>query len=436
MKTHKFKIGITLCLIGIFISCSLISTAGTNFFLKQKKELENKDTSFIAIKGKIVDKETNSPLIFANVYLTGTNIATVSNSDGNFILKIPSEKKNSKIEFSFIGYKNKSIAIDRLNKKQNLVRLEVSSFTLSKIPIRPEYPLHPEVLLKRAVAKISENYSVKPNLLTGFYRETIKKNRHYVAVSEGVIEIYKTPYNRLSSSSIKLLRGRKSKDVKRMDTINFKIQGGPYSTLTIDLVKNPEILFPQNFTNNFNYRFLNIVKVNERDNYVIAFEQIPFDDRIVYSGKIYLDIETLAFSAIEFNLNPVYANRATSLMVKRKPLFMRVSLQSANYYVNYKENNGKWYLNYARGEVVFNCKWKKKLFRSKYTTMSELAVTNRSDNSASKFSREETLSSKSVFVEKVSYFKPDSYWGDYNYIKPNESIESAVRKLNRKFKKN
>ena len=109
--------------------------------------------------------------------------------------------------------------------------------------------------------------------------------------------------------------------------------------------------------------------------------------------------------------------------------------KSANYYVNYKENNGKWYLNYARGEVVFKCKWKKKLFRSKYTTMSELAVTNRAED-AVKFNRKEVLPSRSVFVEKVSYFKPDSYWGEYNYIKPNESIESAVRKLNRKFKKN
>jgi hypothetical protein len=169
---------------------------------------------------------------------------------------------------------------------------------------------------------------------------------------------------------------------------------------------------------------------------VIAFDQIPVDNSTVYSGKIYLDVETLAFSAIEFNLNPVYANRATSLMVKRKPLFMKVSLESANYYVNYKENNGKWYLNYARGEVVFKCKWKKKLFNSKYTTMSEIAITNRAENSASKFNKKEVLPSRSVFIENVSYFKPDSYWGEYNYIKPDESIESAVRKLNRKFKKN
>ena len=328
MKTHKFKIGITLCLIGIFISCSLISTAGINSFLKQKKEISSKDTSFISIKGKIVDNETNEPLIFANVYLMGTNIATVSNSDGNFVLKVPLEKKDSKIEFSYIGYKNKSLAISKFSQKRNLIRLEVSPITLSKIPIRPEYPLQPEDLLKKAVAKISKNYSVNPNLLTGFYRETVKKNRHYVAVSEGVVEIYKSPYNRLSSNFIKLIRGRKSKDVKRMDTVNFKIQGGPYSTLSIDVVNNPEILFPHDFSKIFNYKFLNIVKVNERVNYVIAFDQIPIDNGPVYSGKIYLDVETLAFSAIEFNINPVYINRATSLMVKRKPFSMRVSLQT------------------------------------------------------------------------------------------------------------
>ncbi len=436
MKTNIFKTGITLCLIGIFISCSLISTAGTNSFLKQKKEIQNQDTSYIVIKGKVVDNKSNKPLVFANIYLLGTNIATVSNSDGDFIIKIPREKKNSKIVFSFIGYKDKAILINSFRDKKNKVRLESTSIQLSKIQIRPEYPLYPGKLIKKALSKISTNYSETPNLLTGFYRETVKKNRHYVAVSEGVLKIYEPPYNRLSNDLIKLIKGRKSRDVKRMDTINFKVQGGPYSTLLIDVVKNTDVLFPPNFLDYFDFKFVNITEINERINYVIAFDQILIDTGPVYTGKIYLDVETLAFSAIEFSLNPEYADRVASRMVKRKPLFMKITLGSANYYVNYKENNGKWYLNYVRGEVVFKCKWKKKLFRSKYTTMSELAVTDRTEQNAIKFNRKEIISPRDVFVEKVSYFKPDKFWGYYNYIKPDESIETAVKKLNRKFKKN
>ena len=44
---------------------------------------------YYPVQGKIVDIRTGNPIIFANVYLNGTNIGTVSNSDGEFIIKIP-----------------------------------------------------------------------------------------------------------------------------------------------------------------------------------------------------------------------------------------------------------------------------------------------------------------------------------------------------------
>ena len=46
-------------------------------------------TSYHPIQGKIVDVRTGNPIIFANIYLAGTNIGTVSNSEGDFIVKIP-----------------------------------------------------------------------------------------------------------------------------------------------------------------------------------------------------------------------------------------------------------------------------------------------------------------------------------------------------------
>jgi hypothetical protein len=39
-----------------------------------------------------------------------------------------------------------------------------------------------------------------------------------------------------------------------------------------------------------------------------------------------------------------------------------------------------------------------------------------------------------VFADKVDFYKDENFWGEYNYIKPDESIESVIKKLNRKLK--
>ncbi len=41
----------------------------------------------IQYRGKVVDSESGDPLVFATLTLEGTNIATVSNSEGSFLVK-------------------------------------------------------------------------------------------------------------------------------------------------------------------------------------------------------------------------------------------------------------------------------------------------------------------------------------------------------------
>ncbi|MDA3781094.1 MAG: carboxypeptidase-like regulatory domain-containing protein [Bacteroidales bacterium] len=430
MKTKIKSIVINLCLVSIFIASRLFSTARTNYPFNNYKEGKSNDSLYVEIKGKIIDDETYETLIFANIYLVNTNIATVSNSDGEFIIKIPRKNKNSKIEFSYIGYKNKSLPISKLKESKNVIRLKKSSIPLAEVKIRP---LEPKELVKEAFRRIPNNYSTEANMLTGFYRESVKKNWSYVAVSEGIIDIYKTSYTNNSRDLIKLYKARKSSDVSRMDTINFKLQGGPNTTMLLDIVKNPYILFYNGSFEYFTFNLASITKIDNNINYVIEFEQIPFGTQAVYKGKIYLDTESLAISAIEFNLNTNFAHNAASILVRKKPLFMKVTPLSANYYVNYRETKGKWYLNYARGEVVFKSKWKRKLFSSKYTTVSEIAITDRREDNVKKFDRKDILSSRDIFIDEVSYFTNNGFWGNYNYIKPDDSIESAIKKLNRKL---
>jgi len=45
--------------------------------------------TYVQYKGSVIDQDTRTPLAFASLSLEGTNIATVTNSDGEFSLKVP-----------------------------------------------------------------------------------------------------------------------------------------------------------------------------------------------------------------------------------------------------------------------------------------------------------------------------------------------------------
>jgi hypothetical protein len=66
--------------------------------------------------------------------------------------------------------------------------------------------------------------------------------------------------------------------------------------------------------------------------------------------------------------------------------------------------------------------------------MSEIAVTDRTAEEVIKFAGKEKVKYTDVFTEKVGAFVDPEFWGDYNVIEPDQSIESAIRRLSRKLK--
>lgn len=55
------------------------------------------------IKGKVLDAGSKKPVVGATIIVVGTNNGAISDNDGNFIIKLPSE--NSKLDISFVGMK-------------------------------------------------------------------------------------------------------------------------------------------------------------------------------------------------------------------------------------------------------------------------------------------------------------------------------------------
>jgi len=271
--------------------------------------------------------------------------------------------------------------------------------------------------------------------MTAFYRETIRKNRTYVSIGEAVVEIFKAPYdNDGRFDGTRIYKGRKSSDVQKMDTVLFKLQGGPVSVLALDIAKNTESVLTRESMEFYNYKMSTVIEIDNKPHYVIDFIQKPSVDMPLFMGTLYIEMESFAITEAEFGFNLANKDEAASIFIRKKPLGMEVTPEIATYRTKYREQNGKWYFAYSRAEVKFKVNWKKKLFNTFYTTMSEIAVTDRTDQEVIKFTGKEKVKYTDVFSEKVSSFADQKFWGDYNVIEPDQSIESAIRKISRKVK--
>ncbi len=390
--------------------------------------------SILIFKGKVIDAETGSPLVFATVAVTESNVAVITNIDGEFTLKIGESLVTQNLEISYLGYKNKIVPISSLktNGHKNNIQLESAPIPIKEIIVKP---LDPDAIMARAIANIRKNYETVPNLMTAFYRETIRKGRSYVSIGEAVIEIFKAPYNSiLRFDATRIYKGRKNTDIEKLDTLLFKLQGGTNSVLQLDIAKNTEAILTSEAFKYYDYSLSSVIEIDGRPHYIINFIQKPTVEEPLFMGSLFIEMDSYAITEAEFGFNLSDKEAASSMFIKKKPFGVKVTPEIATYRTKYREQDGKWYFAYSRAEVKFKVKWKKKLFNRFYTTMSEVAITDRTDQEVIKFAGKERMKYTDIFTEEVSAFVDPDFWGDYNVIEPDQSIESAIRRLNRKLK--
>ena len=422
-----------------FRNCSLAAVILLTLFCVQTAfALNGKETNdqqdVVTYSGKVVDSENGTPLIFATVAVKETNVATVTNIDGEFSIKISEREISKNLEVTYLGYRNKMVPLGELktNGFRNVISIDPSPIPIREVIVKP---LDPEDIVRRSLAMISRNYVNEPNLMTAFYRETIRKNRTYVSIGEAVVEIFKAPYsNDFRYDGARMYKGRKSSDVQRMDTVLFKLQGGPVSVLQLDIVKNSDIILTYEAMKNYDYSLRSVIEIDEKPHYVIEFMQKPSVDIPLFMGYLYIDVDSYALTEAEFGFNMADKEAVSAIFIRKKPLGMQVTPEVATYRTKFREQDGKWHFAYSRAEVRFKVNWKRKLFNTFYTTMSEIAITDRTSEEVINFAGREKIRYTDIFSEKVSDFTDPDFWGDYNVIEPDQSIESAIRRLSRRLK--
>ena len=91
-----------------------------------QEQTEQESMDFVQYRGDVFDNTSKKPLVFATVGLEGTNISTITNTEGKFLLKIPKETVDGNVLVSFLGYKTKLIPLQQLKSTRNKIGLDVS----------------------------------------------------------------------------------------------------------------------------------------------------------------------------------------------------------------------------------------------------------------------------------------------------------------------
>ncbi|MDD3721238.1 MAG: carboxypeptidase-like regulatory domain-containing protein [Lutibacter sp.] len=394
----------------------------------------NDTIEYSEYRGKVIDVKTKKPLEYATLLVNGTNISTITNSQGGFLLKVPKIFSDRRVTVSFLGYTSKVMSLADFDPKNTIIKLEIYIEELSEVKINVKDATS---LVQEMLKRKGNNYVNDDLKMTSFYRETIKKRRTYVSLSEAVVEIYKQPYSTDRSDILKIYKARKSTDYNKLDTVAFKLRGGPFTTLYLDIMKNTAMLFDEDMADIYDFTFDNSTKIDNRLIYVVNFKQKRYINEPYYYGKLYIDAQTLALTNAKFYLNLENKQKASKFFIIKKPKNAKVLPIEAYYQVEYREKDGKWVYGYSRIQLGFKINWDKKWFNSIYYSTIEMAITDWEKSDDKQLPKlKERLRPSVIMSDNTSGFKDPEFWGAYNVIEPDKPIESAIEKIQRQLKRN
>jgi hypothetical protein len=392
--------------------------------------LEITDQAARTISGIITDAESGEPLPFATIGIMSKGRGTVTNNNGQFVLKISSNCINDSLSVSYLGYYTRQIPVRQALGNNFNIKMRREYISIPEIIIRNQIP---QEVLRRTYNSIANNYGNTPAGLTGFYREAVMNKSELQIYSEAILQIYKSAYTgTLLGDQIKVIKSRKIENTDRKDTLTVRLRAGLNSCLILDGARNVfDFLLPENYYQ-YDYRMTDIVTVDDESAFVIEFVQKPEIDIPLFKGTIYINTYNFAIEQAEFEINPVYIQKSKEDYVTFQAKGYSMWPSSVKYSVTYRKINGRYFLNHVRGELGFIAKQKSKLFNATFNVFFELAITNVTLTGISRFDRDEIAPVHSIFSKTITNYDP-LFWGNQDFLKPEDNLIQALKNMNVKL---
>ncbi|HDS06458.1 MAG TPA: hypothetical protein ENO05_02425, partial [Bacteroides sp.] len=378
------------------------------------------------LKGRVVDSRSGKPLPYATIALYGSSLGSISNQEGEFSFKLPPELQDPLLVFSYMGYGRRFLPVNYPLEGELIVELEKETIPLQEVVIRYTDPV---ILWRKALQGIAGNYLNDHSTMTAFYRESVKRNDHYMLYSEAVLDVAKGPYTPLSAGDqVSIRKGMKITDVSTEDTVMVKLRSGIYTSLTLDVVKNRPDFLTHEFQELYDLEFTDIMTYGERLAYVISFRQKSHITDLMFRGKLYLDQETLAILAADFEFNPDLIQKEPGLFLVSSSPKIRIRPVFARYHVDYRELDGTYHISQVRAEVEMKVRKKRQWIGPRYRITIEMAITDVVPGERLKINLADRVRPDIVMADQPFVFDP-AFWGVHNTIEPEASLKEALQRI-------
>jgi hypothetical protein len=313
-----------------------------------------------------------------------------------------------------------------------VIRLSTEKVQIREIIVKPLDPIY---IITKAIERIPGNFDRKPSLFTAFFRETTRQDDKDISLSEAVIHIFKESYASTRQDQIRIFKGRKGQYEEEKEFVDFVVQGGLYNTLQLDIVKNLPSFLDADYFALYEYQIDKIITHYDRPTYVIGFDQREGVKYPCFTGKLYVDVETLAIVGSSFELSPKSMSYATGIYIVKSPRKTGVRPVSARYEVFYRYYHGKWNLSNVRSDILIRVRRKKSnqqdKFNADFESTSEFVVTEKDTANVARFRTNEVAKPKDVLVDQIGEIDKE-FWGSENVITPDEPIEKTVLRIGRR----
>src|SRR5690606_29621391 len=146
------------------------------------------------LKGKVADFLTFAPIESASVYIENTTIGSITNADGNFVLKVPRENLSDTLVISSIGYKSFKVVISEFENGSDIF-LEEDVASLDEVVIVADpRPTTGNGIVEKAIEKLPNNSPELAYLQKGFLRHKERNKKEYKWLIESAITLYDSSY--------------------------------------------------------------------------------------------------------------------------------------------------------------------------------------------------------------------------------------------------
>lgn len=386
-------------------------------------------------RGKVFDKITGEPLIYSSVSINYLGLNTLTNKDGEFKITLEQEMLDrvsdlpAFVQVSHMGYTTKEIPLEIFSSGEISVAMDQRIIPLQEVVVRAVDPLRSvEEMIRRRGA----NFSSKPAYILAFYREAIEHSKS-VNIVESLLKIYKTStFEENQEDQVKLLKMRRMITPNSEDTLVAKLKSSINTFLQLDLMKYPiSFLSPENLFK-YEYRLCDITQVDTNRVFVIDFKRRSSLSEEIYFGKIYINANDYAPLKIEFKIEEVELKRVADIFILKKSRDLKIEPKSATYTIKYRREQGKYYLDYVRGDLQFLVKKRWRLTSSNLNVWFEMKniLTNIGDIDTSEpvkpLPLNERVVKRSIFSETPFKYDPD-FWLNYNSILLEKSVINLLR---------